>query len=226
MLDVGMDGPWDIIQLVTWNDYGEGTMIEPTHEFGYTFLEVVQQARVQEQGAAFPFTPDDLRLPALLLELRRGGVVPDATLDQVSDHLRDGETGQAAGLLANLLGDVITEQPGDAIADAGGTLVFEASAGSALPGLVLRWERDGEPVLDDGRISGAATESLTIVGANALDVGEYRLVASIGSVEIASEPAVGAVRRSPLGPADFNNDGSIDGFDLLAFLVELAAALP
>ncbi len=32
----------DYLQLITWNDYGEGTMIEPTDEFGFTFLEAVQ----------------------------------------------------------------------------------------------------------------------------------------------------------------------------------------
>ena len=31
-----------MVQLITWNDYGEGTMIEPTMEFGYTMLEHVQ----------------------------------------------------------------------------------------------------------------------------------------------------------------------------------------
>lgn len=31
------------LQLITWNDYGEGTMIEPTKEFGYKFLTIVQQ---------------------------------------------------------------------------------------------------------------------------------------------------------------------------------------
>lgn len=31
------------LQLITWNDYGEGTMIEPTKEFGYKFLTLVQQ---------------------------------------------------------------------------------------------------------------------------------------------------------------------------------------
>ncbi|MEE3234956.1 MAG: glycoside hydrolase family 71/99-like protein [Candidatus Latescibacterota bacterium] len=30
------------VQLVTWNDFGEGTMIEPTKEFGYTLLEELQ----------------------------------------------------------------------------------------------------------------------------------------------------------------------------------------
>lgn len=32
----------DYLQLITWNDYGEGTMIEPTNEFGFTLLEHVQ----------------------------------------------------------------------------------------------------------------------------------------------------------------------------------------
>ena len=32
------------IQLITWNDFGEGTMIEPTQEFGYSFLTSLQTA--------------------------------------------------------------------------------------------------------------------------------------------------------------------------------------
>ena len=31
------------LQLITWNDFGEGTMIEPTVEFNYSFLETIQQ---------------------------------------------------------------------------------------------------------------------------------------------------------------------------------------
>lgn len=31
------------LQLITWNDFGEGTMIEPTREFGYMFLEEIQR---------------------------------------------------------------------------------------------------------------------------------------------------------------------------------------
>jgi len=31
------------LQLITWNDYGEGTMIEPTDDFGFTFLQAIQQ---------------------------------------------------------------------------------------------------------------------------------------------------------------------------------------
>jgi len=30
------------LQLITWNDFGEGTMFEPTTEFGYTYIEKVK----------------------------------------------------------------------------------------------------------------------------------------------------------------------------------------
>ena len=98
-LEVGMEGPWPLIQLVTWNDYGEGTMIEPTHEFGYTFLEIIQQARRKELGSAFTFTAEDLRLPARLYALRKKGNVPVAELDRISQLLNKGECSEARRLL-------------------------------------------------------------------------------------------------------------------------------
>ena len=54
-----------IIQLVTWNDYGEGTVIEPTAEFGYRYLEEVQRR------SGVKFTADDLRRPEQLYRLRK-----------------------------------------------------------------------------------------------------------------------------------------------------------
>ena len=42
-LQLALGSNVNIIQLATWNDYGEGTMIEPTVEFGYTFLTTLQR---------------------------------------------------------------------------------------------------------------------------------------------------------------------------------------
>lgn len=98
-LAAAMGGDWPVVQLVTWNDYGEGTIIEPTQEFGYKFLEIIQEARRAELGGAFPFTPDDLRLPARLLALRRAGRVPNAELDAVAALLAAGRTAEAAAAL-------------------------------------------------------------------------------------------------------------------------------
>jgi len=108
-LSVGMEGPWPVIQLVTWNDYGEGTMIEPTHEFGYTFLEVVQEARRQESGGAFPFTAEDLQLPARLFKLRKAGAVPAAELDRIAMLLNKGHCKEAKSALDKLDGAAVGE---------------------------------------------------------------------------------------------------------------------
>lgn len=101
-LQVALAGPWPMIQLVTWNDYGEGTMIEPTHEFGYSFLEIIQAARRAEQGEAFRFTAEDLRLPARLLALRQGGALPAAPLEAIADLLRQGRCADARAALDRL----------------------------------------------------------------------------------------------------------------------------
>ena len=60
----------DIIQIVTWNDYGEGTIIEPTLEFGYQYLEMIQSARRDSIDPEFPYTSDDLEIPLQLFSLR------------------------------------------------------------------------------------------------------------------------------------------------------------
>ena len=94
-LDVCMKGPWQTIQLVTWNDYGEGTCIEPTHEFGYRFLEIIQAKRRAELGETFAYTPDDLKLPARLLKLRQAGISPKEDLDAIAQLLAAGWCEQA-----------------------------------------------------------------------------------------------------------------------------------
>ncbi len=94
-LQVAMAGPWPLVQLVTWNDYGEGTMIEPTHEFGYTFLEIIQEARRAELGDRFTFTPEDLRLPAQLYARRKQGDTAPAELDEIARLLATGNCREA-----------------------------------------------------------------------------------------------------------------------------------
>ncbi|HKM93000.1 MAG TPA: glycoside hydrolase family 71/99-like protein [Prolixibacteraceae bacterium] len=42
-LDLAKSEQVDYLQLITWNDYGEGTMIEPTQEFEFTYLKMVQK---------------------------------------------------------------------------------------------------------------------------------------------------------------------------------------
>jgi hypothetical protein len=80
---------------VTWNDYGEGTMFEPTHEQGYLALEIVQEARRKESGDKFSFKAEDLRLPARLYSLRKKAGADSVNLDKISQLLKEGNCGTA-----------------------------------------------------------------------------------------------------------------------------------
>jgi hypothetical protein len=42
-LDAAKSSNLNYLQLITWNDYGEGTMIEPTLDFNFSFLQSIQQ---------------------------------------------------------------------------------------------------------------------------------------------------------------------------------------
>ena len=55
----------DFIQIITWNDFGEGTMIEPTQEFGFMYLQILQQY------TGVQFTPNDLQVAVDLYNLRK-----------------------------------------------------------------------------------------------------------------------------------------------------------
>ncbi|MEL7483223.1 MAG: hypothetical protein AAFN41_02605, partial [Planctomycetota bacterium] len=111
----------------------------------------------------------------------------------------------------------IPVQPAGTITDAGGALSFDAVVTPAT-GVTLQWERDGVPLVDDGRVTGATTDLLIIDPAGLVDVGMYRLVADGGGSSLVSEEVVGVVRASPLGLPDFNTDGAVDFLDVLAFL--------
>jgi len=85
------------VQVATWNDWGEGTQIEPSVEFGYRDLEALQKQRSQAQPG-FPYRPADLRLPAKLYELRKAGA-PAARLNEAAREILAGRCTRAAAVL-------------------------------------------------------------------------------------------------------------------------------
>jgi len=89
-----------IVQIATWNDWGEGTMIEPSREFGTRDLEAVQELRRRHVDAAFPFRPADLALAVRLLSLRRADSGDRGPLlDDVARAIAAGDAPRAATLL-------------------------------------------------------------------------------------------------------------------------------
>jgi hypothetical protein len=90
------------VQIATWNDWGEGTGIEPTEEFGYRDLEVVQRLRREIVDAQFDCNPEDLRLAHRLIQLRRDAKAqPERTaaLDKIAQMLATGALSEARAAL-------------------------------------------------------------------------------------------------------------------------------
>ena len=59
-LDQALDTGAPLIQLATWNDWGEGTAIEPSQEYGYRDLEYLQKRRRAVIDPAFANQSVDL----------------------------------------------------------------------------------------------------------------------------------------------------------------------
>jgi hypothetical protein len=75
-----------VIQIITWNDYGEGTIIEPTIERGYAELEVLQDFRKKYDGS-FAFSKADLRAPIEFYKQLAGNTA--GTRKQTMEQARD-----------------------------------------------------------------------------------------------------------------------------------------
>ncbi|MCY1044225.1 glycoside hydrolase family 71/99-like protein [Corallococcus sp. bb12-1] len=83
-------------QINTWNDYGEGTMIEPTREFGYGFLTSLQQK------LGVPYSQSELELINTLYQQRKqyaGDGNKQAQLNQAAAALSALDVTQARNIL-------------------------------------------------------------------------------------------------------------------------------
>lgn len=98
-LDLTLTSDAKVIQIATWNDYGEGTVIEPSRNHGYRYLEELQRRRRS------PFSPDDLRLPTRLYKLRQQHAVnrrAQEQLDEATELLFAAKCDEARALLEAL----------------------------------------------------------------------------------------------------------------------------
>jgi hypothetical protein len=60
-----------MVQVVTWNDFGEGTMVEPTREYGYRDLGIIQDFRRQYLEPGFSRKTNELAMALQFYNLRR-----------------------------------------------------------------------------------------------------------------------------------------------------------
>lgn len=95
-LEKAINSGSDAVQVVTWNDWGEGTQIEPSTEFGTRDIAATQEIR-KKFDPTFRFTKADLSLPMRLYNRRK--VRDSQALKQVSEKLLAGDVAGAKLLL-------------------------------------------------------------------------------------------------------------------------------
>jgi hypothetical protein len=96
-----------IVQIVTWNDFGEGTMVEPTREYGFRDLGILQDLRRQFLQPGFSFATNDLALAFDFYKLRRkqsSNTARSRQLDQIFTNLVAGRISVAREELGKLAG--------------------------------------------------------------------------------------------------------------------------
>jgi len=92
-LSRGLTNSSSIVQIVTWNDFGEGSMVEPTEEYGYRDLGIIQSLRRQYLQSDFKYQTNDLEIPLRFYHLRRQfatNTIASAELDQIFTNLVSG----------------------------------------------------------------------------------------------------------------------------------------
>ncbi|HEY5297660.1 MAG TPA: glycoside hydrolase family 71/99-like protein [Verrucomicrobiae bacterium] len=94
-----------VVQIVTWNDFGEGTIVEPTVEYGYRDLGIIQNLRRQYLEPAFSYDTNDLAMAFRFYNLRKQyGTNPAlaAELDRIFTNIVSGKISTANLQLAGM----------------------------------------------------------------------------------------------------------------------------
>lgn len=168
------------VQLATFNDFGEGTMLEPTREFGFSALEKIQAF------TGVPYTAAELQLIYRLYNLRKfhaGNAGAQGTLDQAFQALVKLQV-PAATTLLNSLAQPTPVRPATGLQplrlylypNPTGSTVRLAAATDLKNGTVQVFDTAGRVVLSQ--------ESRPSLDVSALAAGTYRLVFSKGQIHL------------------------------------------
>ncbi len=107
----------------------------------------------------------------------------------------------------------ISTHPSDQTIIEGQTVSFTVVAGGATD---YQWLFNGGALSDGGNISGATTDTLTLSPTTAADAGFYSCIVSSPCGRTSTNAASLTINPQPC-PADFNQDGGVDGADVSAF---------
>lgn len=120
----------------------------------------------------------------------------------------------------------ITANPVDQSVAPGDLVQFRVAASGAGP-FTYQWRRDGVDLTDDGRVTGAGTDTLSIDPVVESDAGVYDAIVTndCGSLPSAAAQLLILARPCPIDP-DIDGGGGVNGADLALLLGNWGACRP
>jgi hypothetical protein len=255
-LDATNASHMNMLELATFNDFGEGTMFEPTVQTGFSYLQQIQQFTGVSYGLA------DLQLVYQLYQARTqlaGNASAQTTLDQASVRINQLDLAGAHGSLAAALASA----PSSIAAVIALTLNGAAGLDLTDKRLVINYSGSPDPIgsvrayLITGRNGGAwnglginsstAASNNAIAGNKIMALGYGEGGSSIGPSSILVrytfsgdanlDGAVDTLDFNALAAnfgssgaawmqGDFNYDGAVDTLDFNALAANFGASLP
>lgn len=94
-LNLALKAKPQVIQIATWNDWGEGTQIEPSQEMQHRDLELLQKTLRSNLRNKNHLEHRNLRLPVQILRHRRTASTPSHKLNHVVELIVNGKVEQA-----------------------------------------------------------------------------------------------------------------------------------
>ncbi len=92
-----------LVQMVTWNDFGEGTAIEPTKEYGFRDLYLIQDLRRQRLAPEHAAHTNDLAAVFRFYNLRRNSATNTALASALDHVFTDFVSGREENALNQLV---------------------------------------------------------------------------------------------------------------------------
>jgi len=171
----------DIVQLATWNDYGEGTMFEPTREFGYSFLVRLQQF------TGVPYTEADLIQVTRYYNLRKqypNDAAIKTKLDQVYKYFAALQISNAVALMCtidNASGCVVTPRinitSGGTVVEGGSNGTFTISGTNVSENVTVNYAINGSASTSD------YTANPSLTGAVVLTSGQPSITITVSALD-------------------------------------------
>lgn len=142
-------------------------------------------------------------------------ISPSITTSANGGGSGSGQGGSAGSVILGSTSVEITRQPAPSVTLASGRTLELAVDAIGSGGLSYQWRRNGDPLVDDDRVSGSSTDMLVITSVGEDDAGRYDVFVTDSCGPRPSTPSIVLIDDSCR--PDLDGDGELTIFDFLAF---------